>query len=216
MGRCAAIITTAGCSARSDPLSGQVALLEEAKAHGRTRRAPAGSPKRTIVYLSWDGEEPGLLGSTEWAETHADELKQKAVLYINSDSNARGFLGADGSQDLEHLVDRRRRRHLTDPETDVTRRRSACARSCAPKRVDPAARITIMRKAVAKIAADPSSDVPIEALGSGSDYSAFLEHLGLAALDIGYGGEGEFGRRLSFALRHVRASQPLRRSRLRL
>ena len=87
----------------SDPLSGQVALLEEAKAIGELV-ARGWHPKRTIVYTSWDGEEPGLLGSTEWVETHEAELKKKAVIYINSDNNARGTLAVGGSQDLEHLV----------------------------------------------------------------------------------------------------------------
>ena len=99
----AAIITTAGCSARADPLSGQVSLLVEAKAIGQLA-SHGWRPKRTIVYLSWDAEEPGLLGSTEWVETHAAELKQKAILYINSDTNARGFLRAGGSHDFEHFV----------------------------------------------------------------------------------------------------------------
>ncbi len=84
-------------------LSGQVALLAEAKAIGGLVKQ-GWRPKRTIVYTSWDGEEPMLLGSTEWAETHASELKKKAVLYVNSDTNGRGFFGVGGSQDFQHLV----------------------------------------------------------------------------------------------------------------
>ena len=87
----------------SDPLSGQTALLAEAKAMGRLVKG-GWKPKRTIVYTSWDAEEPMLLGSTEWAEDHADELKQKAVLYINSDGNGRGILDVGGSEDLEKFV----------------------------------------------------------------------------------------------------------------
>ncbi|HUO93078.1 MAG TPA: transferrin receptor-like dimerization domain-containing protein [Rhizomicrobium sp.] len=174
----------------TDPLSGQISLLAEAKALGGLA-AKGWRPKRTIVYLSWDGEEPGLLGSTEWAETHADELKKKAVLYLNSDSNSRGIFGAEGSHDLEHLItgviD-----EVTDPETNVSvgERYRAKLRAEA---VEPGMRDRDHARAIAKIAADPSRDAPIEALGSGSDYSAYIEHLGLAAINLGYGGEGESG-----------------------
>jgi N-acetylated-alpha-linked acidic dipeptidase len=174
----------------SDPLSGQIALLAEGKALGQLA-ATGWKPKRTIVYLSWDGEEPGLLGSTEWAEAHADELKKKAVLYLNSDSNGRGFFGAEGSHDLEHLVtgvvD-----DVTDPETNVSVGERYRARVRA-EAVEPGGRDRDHARAVAKIAADPAKDVPIEALGSGSDYSAYIEHLGLPAINIGYGGEGDSG-----------------------
>ena len=83
-----------------DPLSGNVAMLAEAKAIG-TLLKTGWHPRRTLIYASWDGEEPGLLGSTEWAETHAQELQRHAVLYVNSDSNARGFLEAGGSHSLQ-------------------------------------------------------------------------------------------------------------------
>src|SRR6185437_3468638 len=101
----------------ADPLSGQVSLLEEAKAIGRLV-GQGWRPKRTLVYLSWDGEEPGLLGSTEWVETHAAELRQKSVLYINSDNNGRGILSAGGSHDFEHFVNSVAD-DVTDPETGV-------------------------------------------------------------------------------------------------
>jgi N-acetylated-alpha-linked acidic dipeptidase len=174
----------------TDPLSGQIALLQEAKAMGELA-ATGWRPKRTIVYLSWDGEEPGLLGSTEWAETHGDELKKKAVVYINSDSNERGIFNAEGSQDLERLVNGVID-DVTDPETggSVGARYRARLRAQA---IDPGARDKEHAKAIAKIAADPNQDAPIEALGSGSDYSAYVQHLGLAALNVGYGGEGESG-----------------------
>ena len=87
----------------TDPISGHVAMMGEAKALGALAKA-GWRPKRTIVYASWDAEEPMLLGSTEWAETHAVELKKKAVVYINSDSNSRGFLSVGGSHALQHLV----------------------------------------------------------------------------------------------------------------
>ena len=168
----------------ADPLSGQVALLEEAKAIGKL--ASLGwRPKRTIVYLSWDAEEPGLMGSTEWVESHAAELQQKAVLYINSDNNNRGFLSAGGNHDLEHFVNLVAD-DVIDPETHV----SVAKRLRAKMEVESAAKgATAEVRADGEIAIDPKRDFPIQALGSGSDYSAFLEHLGVASLNIGYGGE---------------------------
>ena len=101
-----------------DPISGQVAMMDEAKAIGALVKE-GWKPKRTIIYCAWDGEEPGLLGSTEWVETHADELKQKAAVYINSDSNGRGFLFAGGSHTLEHFINNVAR-DVTDPEKNVS------------------------------------------------------------------------------------------------
>jgi N-acetylated-alpha-linked acidic dipeptidase len=172
----------------SDPLSGQIALLAEAKALGQLKAA-GWRPKRTIVYTSWDGEEPMLLGSTEWAETHADELKQKAVAYINSDGNGRGFFRAEGSHDFQHFVNEVAA-DVKDPETGVSVRDRLRARlevvASAPGANEEA-------KAQGKVAADPAKDLLIGPLGSGSDYSAYLQHLGLPAIDVGYGGEGESG-----------------------
>ena len=167
----------------NDPLSGQIALLAEAKAIGGLA-ASGWRPKRTLVYTSWDGEEPGLLGSTEWAETHAEELRRKALVYINSDTQNRGILAAEGSQDFEHLINGVAG-DLTDPETGapVLARMRAKIRLDA---LDPAAKDKDHVKARAKMAADPARDVPIEALGSGSDYAAFLEHLGLPAMNLEY------------------------------
>jgi N-acetylated-alpha-linked acidic dipeptidase len=177
----------------TDPLSGQIALLEEAKALGDLVRH-GWRPKRTIVYGSWDGEEPGLLGSTEWAETHANDLKQKALLYVNSDSNARGFLSAGGNSDFEHLVNQVAN-DVIDPETHVSvgqrHRAKVRADAAEPKSHDPEAVERL--KAEAKIAADPRRDFPLDALGSGSDYSAFLEHLGVPSLNLEFGGEGDSG-----------------------
>ncbi len=172
----------------TDPLSGQVALLDEAKAFGELLKN-GWRPKRTIIYASWDGEEPGLLGSTEWAETHAAELKKHAVLYINTDSNARGLLYVGGNHDLEHFVNGVAE-DVTDPETKV----SVAQRRRARLRVDAMApHAKPEDKEEAKIAADPKADMPIEALGSGSDYSVFLEHLGVSTIALGYGGEGNSG-----------------------
>ena len=170
-----------------DPLAGNVALMAEAKAIGGLLKQ-GWRPQRTLVYASWDGEEPGLLGSTEWAETHAKELKTKAVLYVNSDTNGRGFLGAGGSHSLQHLVNQVAD-GVTDPETRVSvgeRLRAHLMIEGSDSKASPKA------KAIAKAAA-AGDDLPIQALGSGSDYSPFLEHLGIASLDLGFGGEDDNG-----------------------
>ena len=172
----------------SDPLSGHVAMMGEAKALGALVKA-GWKPKRTIVYTSWDAEEPMLLGSTEWAETHAAELKAKALVYINSDSNSRGFLGVEGSHSLQHFVNEVSA-DVIDPQTGVSVR----DRLRAGLEVDAASPTATPRQiALGKMAADHGRDLPIEPLGSGSDYSAFLQHLGLASLNVGYGGEGSSG-----------------------
>src|SRR5579863_6123185 len=172
-----------------DPLSGQVAMLAEAKAIGALRKS-GWRPQRTLIYASWDGEEPGLLGSTEWAETHAADLSRHAVLYLNSDTNARGFLGAGGSHTLQRLVNDVSA-GVKDPETGV----SAQARLRARMQVlgyekDPSDEKSVAEEKArdARIAA-AGGDLPIAALGSGSDYTPFLQHLGLTALSIEYGGE---------------------------
>lgn len=169
----------------ADPLSGDVALLSEAKAIGQLLKT-GWRPSRTIVYASWDGEEPMLLGSTEWVEHHADELQKKAVIYINTDGNGRGFLGAQGSHQWQHLVNQVAA-SVTDPQSGV----SVADRLRAKLRADayrgggvPAAMLT---------AAEKGEDLPIGPLGSGSDYSAMLQHLGIAALNLGYGDEDASG-----------------------
>src|SRR5579859_2745645 len=101
-----------------DPLSGQSAMLEEARALGELLKA-GWKPKRTIIYCSWDGEEPGLLGSTEWVEEHADELSKHAVAYINSDGNGRGYFDLAGSHTLEKFLNDIAR-DIQDPETKLS------------------------------------------------------------------------------------------------
>jgi len=170
-----------------DPLAGNVALLEEAKAIGALVKQ-GWRPDRTLVYASWDGEEPGLLGSTEWAETHAKELQQKAVLYINSDTNGRGYLDAVGSHSVQHLINQVAA-GVTDPEMHVSVRERMRAHLMINGN-DKDAKPEV--KDMAKLAAE-GGDVPIQALGSGSDYSAFLEHLGVASIDLGFSGEDDNG-----------------------
>jgi N-acetylated-alpha-linked acidic dipeptidase len=163
-----------------DPISGQAALLEEAKAIGDLLKT-GWKPKRTLVYCAWDAEEPGLLGSTEWVEDHAAELQQKVVAYINSDGNSRGFLDAGGSHALETLMDEISK-DVVDPQTNV----SVFERQKAEK-------IATATTLKAKKALLAKQTLSLDALGSGSDYSSFLQHLGITTLDLGYGGEGPGG-----------------------
>ncbi|MFL6591241.1 MAG: M28 family metallopeptidase [Luteimonas sp.] len=166
-----------------DPLSGNVALLQEAKAIGALAKS-GWRPKRTLVYMSWDAEEPGLLGSTEFAEAHADELQRKAVAYINSDTNSRGFLDMAGSHSLQRVLNEVAA-GVEDPETHASVQARARARMLVDGASDGAG---AQEKAFATIAAK-GGDLPIEALGSGSDYSAYLQHLGIASLNLGFSGE---------------------------
>jgi N-acetylated-alpha-linked acidic dipeptidase len=168
----------------SDPLSGQVAQLEEAKAIGELAKT-GWRPKRTIQFAAWDGEEEGLIGSTEWAETHADELRSKGVVYINSDTNSRGFLDAAGSHTLEKLVTQVAR-DVPDPERNV----SVLARMHAH---DATRESTRGENAEMRREPHDGDLIRLDALGSGSDYTPFLQHTGVAALNIGYGGEGGGG-----------------------
>ncbi len=158
-----------------DPVSGMVALMEEARAVGGLVKT-GWKPKRTIVYAAWDAEEPGLLGSTEWVETHADELKNKVAVYINSDSNGRGFLGVGGSHTLEKFVNEISK-DVIDPQTKI----SVGERWRASQLVNgsPNSKKEVRER----------TDLRISALGSGSDYTPFLQHLGIASLNLGYGGE---------------------------
>lgn len=159
-----------------DPTAGQVAMMEEAR--GLAELVKKGwKPKRTIIYCAWDGEEPGLLGSTEWAEAHMDELQKHAVAYINSDTNGRGYLFVEGSHSLEKFIN--------DVSKDVQ---------------DPETKLSVWKRHELRVIADAGNseerkearertDWRIGALGSGSDFSAFEQHDGVAAMNIGFGGE---------------------------
>lgn len=163
----------------SDPISGLVAELEEARSIGELAKQGY-RPKRTIVYAAWDAEEPGLIGSTEWVETHAEELNRKAVVYINSDSNGRGFLGVGGSHTLEKFINEVAQ-NVNDPQKQM----SIWKRWQAAEIVNGSP--NDKREAVTR------PDLRINALGSGSDYTPFLQHLGIASLDLGFGGESSGG-----------------------
>jgi N-acetylated-alpha-linked acidic dipeptidase len=156
----------------NDPISGLVALLEEARAVSVLVKQ-GHAPKRTMMYCAWGAEEQGLLGSTEWVETHAKELKQKAVAYINTDGTGAGFLGAGGSHTLEKFFDQISK-SVIDPQTNVS--------------------VFDRRNAVQQVSGGtPWSHYKLSALGSGSDYSPFFQHLGIASFNMGFGGESSGG-----------------------
>jgi N-acetylated-alpha-linked acidic dipeptidase len=163
-----------------DPISGQVALLEEVRAFAQLTKQ-GWHPRRTIVFAAWDGEEPGMLGSTEWVETHAEELRKHAAVYVNSDGNGRGVLYVGGSHSLEHVVNAVER-DVPDPETpmSVFRRQQLWAISRAET---PEDRAEVRDRA----------DVRLRTLGAGTDYVAFLDHLGVASVSLGFGGEDPEG-----------------------
>ena len=161
-----------------DPISGQSAMLEEARMLGELHRQ-GWNPKRTIIYCAWDGEEPGLLGSVEWVETHVDELKKHAVTYINSDSNERGFVSSGGTQDLEKFISGVAR-DVDDPETHMSVfQRSHLAAIAKAKNAEERGDL---RK---------TDDLKVRALGDGSDYTAFQDFAGISTLSVEFGGEDD-------------------------
>lgn len=164
----------------TDPVSGMVSVLEEARAVSELVKT-GWRPKRTLVYCAWDGEEQGLIGSTEWVEDHAGELVEKAVVYVNTDGNERGFIFAAGSHTLEPLMDEISK-EILDPQTGI----SVLERSRSQQIVN-AANTEARRKIVDKMS------LTLDALGSGSDYSPFIQHLGVPSLNLGFSGEGSGG-----------------------
>ncbi|MFS4494020.1 M28 family metallopeptidase [Maribacter sp. 2308TA10-17] len=154
----------------NDPISGMVALMEEARAVGELAKK-GNKPKRTLVYCGWDAEEPGLIGSTEWVEDHKTELQQKVVAYINTDGNGRGFLGAGGSHSLQAMVGEVART-VKDPQRGVSVKE---------------------RRSAVNMVNGGTEDFELYALGSGSDYTPFIQHAGIASLNLGFGGENAGG-----------------------
>jgi N-acetylated-alpha-linked acidic dipeptidase len=163
-----------------DPISGMVTVVEEARSMGELLRQ-GWKPKRTIIYCAWDGEEPGLLGSTEWVETHVEELRQHAVMYVNSDSNSRGYLGMEGSHTLEHFLNDVAR-DIQDPETKLSVWKRAQLKEIE-RATTPDERRELRER----------NDMRLDMLGGGSDHAPFINFAGVASLGIGYGGEDHGG-----------------------
>jgi N-acetylated-alpha-linked acidic dipeptidase len=164
----------------ADPISGLASELEEAKAIGELVKGGY-KPARTLVYCAWDAEEPGLLGSTEWVEDHADELQKKAVAYINTDNNGRGFLFAGGSHALEPMMSEISK-DVMDPQTHESLFHRKMALAAVNAGTTKGKRDAMQQQ-----------NLKLEALGSGSDYSSFLQHLGIPSLNLGFGGEDNGG-----------------------
>jgi len=159
----------------ADPTSGQVAMLAEAQAIGELAKT-GWRPRRTIMYGSWDAEEPGLLGSTEWVEYHRDEIDEKMIAYLNTDGSGRGFIGMGGSHTMQAFINQIAR-DVEDPQTGATVLERRRARDLAG----------------GSETTPEKGDIPINPLGSGSDYSPYLQHMGIASLNIGFGGESGGG-----------------------
>jgi len=158
-----------------DPISGQISLLEEARSLGELVKQ-GWKPRRTIVYAAWDGEEPGLLGSTEWVEAHGEDLDRHAVAYLNSDVSIRGFLEVGGSHTLEAFINAVAS-DIPDPETGLSVWKRAQLKKIGKGTSDE------------RNEARQRKDLRIDALGSGSDYTPFLQHAGVAALNLGFSDE---------------------------
>jgi len=154
----------------SDPLSGASALLETARALAELRKA-GWSPKRTIQLALWDGEEFGLVGSTEWVEKNKAELDRNLVAYINSDATGKGRIGAAGSHSLETFV-KELLGDLNDPSSGQP---------------------LIEGSRGVRGNGTQGAEFRLGALGAGSDYVAFIDNAGIASLNLGFGGEGGGG-----------------------
>ena len=161
-----------------DPIAGMAPELEEARMLGELHKQ-GWTPKRTIIYCAWDGEEPGLLGSTEWVETHLDELRKHAAAYLNTDGNERGFFDAGGTQDLQSIISAVAR-DVNDPEKNISIFERAHLRAILNAK-DAEERAQVRKR----------TDLRVEALGDGSDYTAFQDFAGIPTLNIGFGDEDE-------------------------
>ena len=153
----------------TDPVSGAAALLETARVLSELKKS-GWTPKRTIKLALWDAEEFGLVGSTEWAEKHAAELDKKAVVYLNSDSNTKGPMGLSGSSSLEAFLQEVSRDNA-DPVSKESLLKQSRPRRESGEGDQP-----------------PPGEFRIGPLGAGSDYVAFLHHLGIASANGGFSG----------------------------
>jgi len=164
----------------ADPLSGMITMLAEAKAVAALAKSGE-RPLRTVIYAAWDAEEPGLIGSTEWAEHHAEDLKKHAVAYLNTDGTSRGFIGIGGSHVLERFFNQIIE-EVKDPRSEITLK----------QRLQAAMKVFGESEQEKKDAAE-RADIRIYPMGSGSDYTPFLQHLGIASANLGFGGEASGG-----------------------
>jgi N-acetylated-alpha-linked acidic dipeptidase len=164
----------------ADPVSGLVTMLAEAKAVAALAKAGQ-PPLRTVIYAAWDAEEPGLIGSTEWAEHHAKALKEHAVAYLNTDGTSRGFISIGGSHTLERFFNQVME-DVDDPRLDLSLKERRRAHAMVFAETDEL-----------KTEARQRPDIRLYPMGSGSDYTPFLQHLGIASANLGFGGEADGG-----------------------
>ena len=158
-----------------DPISGAVSLLESARSLAKVVREE-GRLRRTIAIASWDAEDWGLIGSTEWGEEHAAELPGKVVVYVNRESYHEGDFSASGSHALQPLMNDVTRKVLfpRDPSTTVYGNWRGKAESSEDNGVS------------GLVERDGSAEVRMGALGSGSDYTVFIDHLGIPSVSLGF------------------------------
>jgi N-acetylated-alpha-linked acidic dipeptidase len=165
-----------------DPGSGTATMLETARAFGELVRA-GWKPRRTIVMCEWDGEEPGLMGSTEWVEANRAELQAKAVAYLNTDVGVAGpNFTASATPSLKELI-RDVTREVQDPR-DIRSIYNVWLDRATRQQEEPSG---IARSPSAKFNAP--GEAPIEALGAGSDFCPFFDHAGIPSLDAGFIGD---------------------------
>lgn len=166
----------------SDPISGMVSLMEEARAIGELTKT-GWRPKRTLIYAGWDAEEPGLLGSTEWVEHNLKDIKENMVVYINTDGTGAGYLSMGGSHSLEKFINEVIR-DVKDPVHDVS----------LDSRLRSRMRVREFNVGASELNEESErTDLRIYAMGAGSDYTAFLHHAGVPALNMAFGGESGGG-----------------------
>ena len=166
----------------SDPISGMVSLMEEARAIGELTKT-GWRPKRTLIYAGWDAEEPGLLGSTEWVEYNLNDIRQNMVVYINTDGTGVGYLSMGGSHSLEKFVNEVIR-DVDDPVHDVS----------LENRLRSRMRVREYNSGTFGEGRESErQDLRMYAMGAGSDYTAFLHHAGVPALNMAFGGESGGG-----------------------
>jgi N-acetylated-alpha-linked acidic dipeptidase len=165
----------------ADPGSGTAVMLETARALGELARG-GWKPRRTILMCQWDGEEPGLLGSTEWVEANRAELQAKAVAYINTDVGVTGpNFGAAATPSLKELV-RDVAREVRDPQAgrsvyDMWREHSSQKKSAPTGTARP------------ELKAETPGETPVGALGAGSDFCPFFDFAGIPSMDVGFNGD---------------------------
>jgi len=161
----------------SDSVSGHVSMMSVVRAMGAMMQS-GWRPRRTVLFVSWDGEEQGLIGSTEWVEDLQTELRAKTAVYVNRDAGAGG---ANFSASAVHS--------LTPFVYDL-------ARALKPEQSDKTLFDTWLDRArsePAPLGGPFLKAPPVGPLGSGSDYTAFLDHVGIASLDFGLNGRGGDG-----------------------